>query len=186
MMDYYIDVVLKPDVEMRENVLLNRVYTKLHKVLCDLRSTDIGISFPDYKVKLGRRLRIHGSKERLASLLNMNWLHELSVYCNISDITRIPNDKVKYRTISRQQTNMTAAKLRRLIKRQGLSERQIKDYRAKMFSEGGLSLPYLELESASTGQRYRHFICFGELLDKSEQGGFNQFGLSKSATIPWF
>jgi len=43
-MNNYIDILIKPDDEMRENVLLNKVYSKLHKALFTLKSTEIGIS----------------------------------------------------------------------------------------------------------------------------------------------
>ncbi len=43
-MDYYIDIKIKPDAEMRENVLLNKVYSKLHKALFSLKSSDIGVT----------------------------------------------------------------------------------------------------------------------------------------------
>jgi len=48
-MKHYVEIVIKPDEEMRENVLLNNVYSKLHKALFELQSTDIGVSFPCYK-----------------------------------------------------------------------------------------------------------------------------------------
>jgi len=42
-MNYYTDIKINPDAEMRENVLLNKVYAKLHKALHTLKATDIGI-----------------------------------------------------------------------------------------------------------------------------------------------
>ena len=50
-MEHYIEIKIKPDAEMRENVLLNKVYTKFHKRLWDLKSSEIGISFPEYSLK---------------------------------------------------------------------------------------------------------------------------------------
>ena len=47
-MKHFIEIKIKPDAEMRENVLLNKVYTKFHKRLFDLKSSEIGISFPEY------------------------------------------------------------------------------------------------------------------------------------------
>jgi len=80
---------------------------------------------------------------------------------------------------------MTESKLRRLIKRGSISEEEVKQYRIKMF-QGGLENPYVELKSMSNGQMHRRFIEFGELQDKSVEGRFDFFGLSKEATIPWF
>jgi len=183
-MNHYIDIQIKPDAEMRENVLLNKVYTKLHKAFYDLKSTALGVSFPKYKIKLGDVLRVHGERSAIELLQKKNWLGGLSGYCETSNINPIPND-VQYRTISRIQTNMSPAKLRRLIKRGSISADETKKYKAKMFTQG-LDNPYLELESSSNGYLHRHFIVIGKLLDNSVEGEFNQFGLSKIATIPWF
>ncbi|MDQ7002765.1 MAG: type I-F CRISPR-associated endoribonuclease Cas6/Csy4 [Ghiorsea sp.] len=183
-MNYYIDIQLKPDAEMRENVLLNKVYTKLHKALCSLKSTDIGVSFPKHRVKLGDVIRIYGNRDRLMALQAMNWLGGLIGYCGVSDISQVPA-QVKFRTMSRKQSNMTESKLRRLVKRGSLAPEEAKHYKAKMFTQG-LDNPYLELESGSNGHKHRRYIQFGDILDDSVVGEFDQFGLSKVATVPWF
>lgn len=183
-MKYYIDVTLKPDAEMRENVLLNTVYTKFHKILFDQKSNDIAVSFPKYKVLLGNVIRIHGLQNSLTNLQKGEWLGGIVGYCAIGDVLPVP-DGVQYRKVSRKQSNMTEAKLRRLIKRGSISEKDIKAYKAKMFSQG-LDNPYFELQSHSTQQRHRRFIDFGPLLDNPVSGTYDYFGLSKTATVPWF
>lgn len=183
-MQHYIDVRIKPDAELRENVLLNKVYTKLHKALCDLKSTDIGVSFPEYKIRLGCVIRIHAMEMRLEALQQGDWLGGLIGYCAISAIQSIP-DQVRYRTVSRIQSTMSPAKLKRLIKRGSIQESEIKQYKAKLF-QNGLDNPFLELESTSNGHLHRRYIAFSELMDKPMQGEFDQFGLSKTATVPWF
>jgi CRISPR-associated endonuclease Csy4 len=45
---------------------------------------------------------------------------------------------------------------------------------------------HLELQSASTGGKYRLYIAFGKLQEQSVDGKFNRFGLSKIATVPIF
>ena len=45
--------------------------------------------------------------------------------------------------------------------------------------------PYLDLTS-SKGHSYQRFIIFGTLLDVAVEGEFDQFGLSKVATVPGF
>lgn len=183
-MKYYIDIKIKPDAEMRENVLMNKVYTKLHKVLFDLEVNDIGVSFPQWEVVLGQTLRLHSSETSLVDLQKNSWLGGLSGYCDVSDILNVP-DVCKHRVISRIQTTMSPAKLRRLFKRGSITEGEVKAYKAKMFSKG-LDEPYLELESSSNGNKHRRYISFGELLDMSNEGEFDSFGLSKTATVPWF
>ena len=183
-MNHYIDIAINPDAEMRENLLLNKVYSKLHKRLFELQSTDIGISFPHYKVMLGDLIRIHGLEEKLSKLHAINWLGGLASYCKVSAVQAIPTG-VSYRTVSRKQSNMTEAKLRRLIKRGSITENEIKAYKAKMFQQG-LNNPYLEIESTSNGHKHRRYLQFSELLVAPVDGEFDQFGLSKTATIPWF
>lgn len=183
-MNHFVELKIKPDDEMRENVLLNKIYTKLHKALYNLKSTDIAISFPSYKVKLGNVIRLHSSENRLSKLQGLNWLGGLNGYCDVSEIQAIP-DAVQHRNISRIQSNMTASKLCRLIKRGSINAEETKQYKAKMFTQG-LDNPYLELDSVSNGNKHRRYIQFGELLDMPIAGDFDQFGLSKTATIPWF
>ena len=183
-MTHYVDIRLMPKKEIRENFLLNQIYTAFHKRLYDLKANDIGVSFPEYYLKLGRLFRIHGTKEVLEKLNEKEWIGKYQQHCKISQIEEIPKN-VKYRTVSRIQQNMTEAKLRRLIKRGSISEDEVKRYRIKMY-QGGLDNPYVELISMSTGQLHRRFIAFGELQDKGTYGEFDIFGLSKTATIPWF
>ncbi len=183
-MNYYINVLIKPDAEMRLNVLLNAIYTKLHKALCDLSSTSIGISFPKYEITLGNLLRIHGDKLALHDLQSSDWIGGMRGYCDVSPILPVPQS-TKFRTVSRKQTTMSQAKLRRLRKRNPISGDEVRSYKAKMFSRG-LNNPYVELVSGSSGQKHRRYIEFGELRDQPVSGDFDQFGLSKSVTIPWF
>lgn len=183
-MNSYLDIRMLPDPEFKETVLMNAIYTKLHRALCDLGSTSIGVSFPKHEVTLGNVLRLHGDESPLYSLQSKNWIGGMSGYCQVSDIKPVPAD-VQYRTVSRKQTTMSNAKLRRLQKRGSITEEEAKVYKARMFSKG-LDNPYVELNSGSTGHRHRRYIEFGPLADSPVDGTFDQFGLSKTATIPWF
>jgi len=183
-MEFYLDIKIIPDEEIPIYFIRNKVYTKFHKALSTLQATDIGVSFPNYKAKLGDTIRIHGTEDSLSRLQTTNWIGGLSGYCSVSAAQNIPPD-AKHRTISRVQTNMSAAKLRRILKRGSISEDEAKQYMAKMFSQG-LDNPYLELVSNSNGQQHRRYIQFGEIVDSPVTGAFDSFGLSKTATVPWF
>lgn len=183
-MDHYIDILLKPDLEIRESHLMSLVYTKFHKILVQLKAEQIGVSFPDYKIKLGRLLRLHGSEVNLKQLESIDWLGGILGYCEVSHIKLVPAD-VKYRTVSRIRPTMSQSKLSRLKRRGSMTPDKEKAYKANMFSVL-LTNPYLDMDSGSTGQRHRRFIHFGSLIDKSITGTFDSFGLSKNATIPWF
>jgi len=193
-MDNYINIQIKPDAEKRENILLNEAFTKLHKALHELKQTSIGVSFPNYKLKLGDVIRLHGDKVSLQTLQQSNWLGGLAGYCEASNILPMPEKIVGYRTVSRKQPTMTLKKLKKRVSYQKENgtlktdedvrtyERQ---YKEKMYASS-LDNPYLELQSASNGNLYRVFIEISEAQDKSSIGDFNYFGLSKTATIPWF
>ena len=172
-MNYYVDIQVQPDAEMRVNVLLNMVYTELHKTLHSLKATDIGVSFPQYRVTLGKTLRIHGNKERLEEIQGLNWLGGMTGYCNVSEVLPVPQ-QVSYRTISRKQTNLSEAKLRRLQKRGTLSSpEEVKNYRQTML-RSGLDNPYVELASMSQRvkligatfslENYHIYRCPGSLI----------------------
>jgi CRISPR-associated endonuclease Csy4 len=183
-MDYYFDVTLKPDAEMSGSRLTNMVYTKFHKALHDLAANNIGISFPNYKILLGNIIRVHGTNDNLTTLVELDWLSGIIRYCTVSGIRNIPPE-AKHRTVSRKQTTMNPSALRRLIKRGSITDGATKNYSTKMF-ERGLNNPFVELVSGSNGHKHRRYIQFGELHLEPVSGKFDYFGLSKTATVPWF
>lgn len=183
-MNHYLDITLLPDPEFSATVLMNSLYSKLHKALCDLNAKNIGISFPACQKTLGHCLRLHGSAEALDILQLKNWIGGMSGYCQQTTILQVPAQS-KFRTVSRQQPSMSQAKLNRLIKRGSITEDEAKVYKVKMTTKG-LDNPYLVMKSGSNGHTHRRYIQFGELLDQPVSGEFDQFGLSKTATIPWF
>ena len=184
-MNHYIDIKLLPDAELSETFLMNKVYAKLHKALDDLASDSIGVSFPQYSVLLGGVIRVHGNKESLEQLTALKWLARLADYCDSSPIRHVPDDIDGYRNVSRAQTNMSPSKLRRLLDRKTISPDEVKQYEEKMFRQG-LKDPYVELDSSSNGNKYRRYFQFGKLSEEDVVGVFDNFGLSKTATVPWF
>lgn len=183
-MNYFIDITLLSNSEFKTTVLLNSVYSKFHKVLCDLHSTSVGISFPRYKVMLGNVIRIHGNEASLNSLQGLSWIGSLRDYCQVSEIACVPLG-VRFRNVSRVQSTRSQSKLKRLLKRGSITNEESKNYLTTMFTRG-LNNPYVELMSGSSGYKYRRYIKFGDLLEAPVTGSFDQFGLSKTATIPWF
>ena len=183
-MDSYFEITVLPDPEFPVTMLMNSLCSKLHRALHDMRSTAIGVSFPKYKKTLGNSLRVHGSSSSLVELQSKNWLGGINGYCQVADIDSVP-ERVQFRTLRRIQPKKSAAKLRRLEKRGSISYGEVNGYQLKMSSEN-LTTPYLELTSASNGHRHRRYIELGPLLDVPVPGKFDQFGLSKTATIPWF
>lgn len=193
-MDSYINIRFIEDDEVPIFFIRNKTVTKLHKVLHDSQQTAIGVSFPNYKLKLGDVIRLHGDKASLQGLQGLNWIGGLSGYCEVSEVLQVPEAIKGYRTVSRIQPTMTMAKLKKRVKYQEAkgdlktkqdTEAYEKQYKVKMYAES-LDNPYLELQSSSTGNLYRLYINIGKLQNNPVVGKFNHFGLSKTATIPWF
>lgn len=184
MMDAYIDIRLMPDAEIREAELSSKVFIKFHKALVKLQSNKIGISFPEANIKLGRLFRLHGEMSVLHDLQGLNWLGPLAGYCKITTVTNVP-DQVQYRIISVKRSNLSKAKLMRLIARGSIDKDGEKRYKVKMLSQG-FDNPYLDLSSSSTGQVYRKFFEFSDIQADPVDGEFDSYGLSRTATVPWF
>lgn len=183
-MNHYLTITVLPDEEMSEAFLFNTLFAKFHKALSELKASDVGVSFPKLKYTPGSMLRIHGAASRLQQLQNLNWLGGLSSYCAVSSIQEVP-DKVEYRVISRKQPTQSNAKLKRYLKHGAIAQDQVEKYTVKM-QISKLTNPFVELVSNGGGQRYRRFIEMGPLQKSSVAGEFDQFGFSKTATIPWF
>lgn len=183
-MDSYINIRLLPDAEMHEAELISKVFTKFHKALVQLNTNQIAISFPDVNMSLGKLIRIHGSINLLNDLQGLMWLGALAGYCQVSKILSVP-EQVQYRVISAKRHNLSNAKLRRLIARGSIDKDGEERYKAKMLSQT-FENPYLDLFSSSTKQQYRKFFEFSEIQPEPVFGAFDSYGLSDTATIPWF
>lgn len=187
-MDHYVEIRLLPDPELAPTVLMNALFAKLHRVLAELESNAIGISFPDVQQTqpaLGGRLRLHGTSDELHRLMALNWLTGIRDYITINELTPVPA-KVSYRKVRRVQTKSNPERLRRrLMKRKGITAeeagRAIPDSAAKK-----LKLPFVTIKSRSTGQEFRLFIDHQPLERGPTNGEFNWYGLSTTATVPWF
>lgn len=198
-MNYYIEIKLNPDDEFPAYFLRNTCFKKFHKALFTLKTNNIGVSFPNYEENkkgkfLGDTIRLHGDKPSLETLQQGNWLGGLSGYCEVSDILPVPKSIEGYRVVSRKQHTMTLKKLEKRVAYQKANgslqtdeavKNYEKQYKEKMYASG-FDNPYLELQSVSNGNHYRVFIELSELVESPQAGDFNHFGLSKTATIPWF
>lgn len=183
-MKHYIDIEVLPSVDYSNTVLMNTLFSKVHPVLYEYGNNEIGISFPNFKKNLGNILRIHGKKENLSAFINNNWLSGMRDLVNHSDILEIPND-VKYRTVTRERVNNSVDRLRRRkMKREGISEETAKKL-IPSTEQKNLSLPYINVHSKSNQQYFRIYIKH-IIQDKQVTGNFDNYGLSSSATIPWF
>ncbi len=150
-----------------------------------MSSTDIGVSFPEFDKKyLGSCIRVHGIQAVLINLMGTGWLKGLRDYTEQSEIQPTPVT-TQYCLVKRIQTKSNVERLyRRSISKGSITEELAKE---KISSNQGrtLNLPFLELQSSSTKQKFSLFIKH-EPQEKAVVGKFNTYGLSNTATIPWF
>lgn len=183
-MDHYLDIKVRPDLETSAQDLLNNLFAKLHRALGQYAAGNIGISFPGNAKTLGSVLRLHGTAQGIEQLMQHNWLQGMRDYVHCGVILPIPA-RVKYRRVRRVQAKSAHNKRRRSIAKGWLTEQQaleqIPDTQQRL-----LALPFIQLSSLSNGNMMRVYIQHGELLDKPQPGSFSAYGLSGSATVPWF
>lgn len=184
-MDHYLEIRVLPDPEFSEEMLMAALVAKLHRALGQRGQVDIGISFPAYAVKPGAILRLHGHRQALNELERLAWRKGLSDYCDCTEIKNVPEVN-HWRCVSRVQVKSSAQRLmRRSVKKGWLTEEEAQQ-RMLTMAEARTDLPWLNLRSLSTGQSFRLFIRHGDLLSAPVTGVFSTYGLSATATIPWF
>ena len=187
-MDRYVDLTILPDPEFQATVLMSALFSKLHKALVAEGSRQIGVSFPrveEEAVGMGPVLRVHGSAENLESLMSLNWLLGMRDHTRLSEIESVP-PKTMHRIVRRVQAKSNPERLRRrLAKRKNISLEQARELIPETAAQR-LKLPFVSLRSASTGRSFRLFIEHLPLESEPKTGEFSLYGLSSTATVPWF
>lgn len=186
--DYFVDLELLPDPEFAAHLLLAALYSKLHRALVACDRSDIAVSFPDHQTNppsLGARMRLLGSQQALQALTATEWLRGMHDHVKTSSLARVPTDAA-HRALRRVQAKSSPERLRRrLMKRHGLDEGQARERIPDSAAET-LHLPFVQLRSSSTGQTFRLFLSLSAEHPAPVSGEFNTYGLSQTATIPWF
>jgi CRISPR-associated endonuclease Csy4 len=188
MTSHYIDITVVPDSETSAPQLLGALHDRLHVALVLQRLDGIGISFPGYSVlprTLGSTLRLHGTEALLSRLLGTDWLKALRDHVRVTEIAAAPMG-APHRTVQRKQFKTSAERLRRRrMRRKGETMEQAATAIPSSI-ERIPDLPYLHIRSRSSGQPFCLFIALGPLCPDSVPGNFNSYGLSGTATVPWF
>ncbi|WP_397473637.1 type I-F CRISPR-associated endoribonuclease Cas6/Csy4 [Pusillimonas sp.] len=188
MTTHFIDICLLPDPEFGQPLLLGALYAKLHRALVTMNSSDIGISFPGYCLRprgLGAVFRLHSEEAALQRLMATEWMHGMRDHTNTREILPIPSI-TEHRQLLRRQFKTSAERMRRRrMRRKGETPEQaliaIPDE-----VERQPTLPFVQLRSQSTGQTFCIFLELAESLAEPRRGVFNSYGLSTTATLPWF
>ncbi|HCA24270.1 MAG TPA: type I-F CRISPR-associated endoribonuclease Cas6/Csy4 [Pseudomonas sp.] len=185
-MDHYLDIRLLPDPEFPAPILMNALFAKLHRALVAQSTTDIGISFPGATPShLGGVMRLHGSAARLDTHMAQQWLQGMRDHLDIGAISPVP-DAAGHCQVRRVQSKSSAERLRRrYLKRHPEVDEETAAQQIPNEAERRLALPYLRIKSSSSDQQFLLFIQQRPEVHQ-QTGDFNSYGLSSTATIPWF
>jgi CRISPR-associated endonuclease Csy4 len=187
-MDAYIDIVLLPDPEFPATTLMSALFGKFHRGLVRYGEGAIGVSFPDVRDEmrsLGNRLRLHGALETLRGFQQTDWLTGMRDHVSVNSACVVPAS-ARHRVVRRVQAKSNPERQRRrLIARKGISAERAMQTIPDSAAER-LNLPYLVLTSQSTGQRFRLFVEHLAVREQAVDGEFSAYGLSSTATVPWF
>lgn len=184
---HYIDIHLLPDPEFPERQLLSALYAKLHRVLAQTQLQTIAACFPGYEESartLGGRLRLIGPAEDLEQLMGQGWLKGMRDHSEVKPMQPVPLN-APHRTLRRVHVKSNPERLRRrLRRRQNLTEQQARE---RIPGDRGRrsDLPCVSVSSSSTGQQFLMFLKLGPVVEP-QAGAFNAYGLSATASIPWF
>ena len=180
--DGYLDVVVRPDEETRASELLSALFEQVHRELVARSLTSVGVSFPEAGESggLGTRLRLHGLEETLRPFGEMPWLVRASDYYRVTPVRAVP-EGYTVRVVRRLQPNLSAAKIRRLLSRRSVTAERAVELLAR---RDVLSAPYVQIRSASSGQRFKLFFEQVPVEGTVGKRHFNAYGFG--AGVPWF
>ncbi len=183
--NYYLDIQVEPDLEISAPALLNNLFAKFHRAMAQHCNGQIAVSFPKYDKTLGDVLRLFGTQEVLEQFMAQPWLKGLRDYTQVSDIQAVPEEVKGYRSVFRVQRKSPQNKRKRAVSKGWLSETEALEQMPDQAFQP-LSLPYLQLHSLSNKQVMRVYIQLGELGNQPQTGEVSSYGLSRTATVPWF
>jgi len=187
-MSHYLDIHLLPNPEIPAYQLLAALYAKLHRALVQLDTSRIAVSFPDYSqspAHLGSRLRLIGPEADLHELLTLEWRKGIRDHIKVGPVAEVPANAVQ-RALRRVQAKSSPERLRRRqMRRHALTEAQARERVPDTVGER-LKLPFVQLASSSTGQPFRIYLRLSAPAANHVIDKFNGYGLSGTATIPWF
>jgi CRISPR-associated endonuclease Csy4 len=171
---YYTDLTLIPSADFSDALLMSTLMQKLHPHFVKMRGA-IGASFPEIaKNNLGTTMRLQSrDKDALIAIPEFD-------FATRSSVKEVPADATPIR-VKRAQFKSSVARLaRRYAARHGVSiDEAMKQY--SDFEEQRTALPYITLNSASTGQQFRLFVT-AEDVDAGIAGHFTSYGLSSEGS----
>lgn len=200
-MKYYLDITLLPNTEINLPFLWQKIFQQVHIALVDNKIGDnesaIALSIVNYgnnDFPLGNKLRLLAdSKDTLIKLDIQQWLERLSDYSHIKSIKNVPNDIKQYAQFKRKAVKSIEKKAKRRAEHLNKPYSDVLDYLIKEGKSASCSLPFIKVESQNTKKRIEQnvscqFLLFikRDFFETPISGKFDCYGLSKTATVPWF
>lgn len=202
-MKYYLDITLLADAEANLGFLWQKVFQQVHIALVDNKVGDkesaIALSIPRYKLlkanektfPLGNKLRLLAETEEILRAININkWLETFMDYCHVKSITIVPKNVKSYARFTRKNAVDPIKKAEKRAKHLNKPLDEVIDFMRKEKQLEKCQLPFIHVESQGvtvSGEKNRFRIFIEQThLDAPEPGKFDCYGLSKTATIPWF
>ena len=196
-MKTYLDLTLLPNEGLGHYFLWGKLYQKMHLILIrhktETNGSQVGLAFPQYKydkgkaAHLGGKLRLITSQDGLLDHLDISKaLQNLTDYIHVASIKPVPDGIAEYVCYSRARMKSNKERLaRRMAKRQGIRYEEALDSYAS-FDEHRSDLPYIRMQSHSTGQYFTLFVKEVVVPKEQRDGEFSCYGLSRSHTVPKF
>lgn len=197
-MNYYQDITLLPDAEANLGSLWHKVYQQTHLALVENKIAEkqsaVAVSFPEYGNKqfpLGDKLRLFADNQAQLEKMNINqWLSRLTDYSHVKPIKSVPDGINQYACFCRKQFKSNL--LKEAIRRAKYKKQSVEDaFSHFSHYDKESDLPFINVVSLSMVNDAgvsRNFKLFIEqsIVDTPQQCVFNCYGLSKTATVPWF
>ncbi len=191
---YYEDLYMLANQDIAVNFLMSKVMSSLHLICVENArlsgSFNLGIGFPQYskeKKSLGAVIRLYSEDSSLlAKTASDNRLRRLEDYIKINEVKEAPESPLGYKQYRRVQFKENKERLmRRYAKRHQTDIQQAKkDYAG--FTPVKNNLPYIVLDSLSSGHRFRLYIEEVQLKEDAGDPVFNSYGLTSSGSLPAF
>jgi CRISPR-associated endonuclease Csy4 len=200
-MKYYFDITLLPDPEITLGFIWQKVFQQVHIALVDNKVGDnesaVALSVVGYRDKdfpLGNKLRLLAASEDVLQTLDMQrWLNRLSDYCHLSSIKPVPAEVKQYARFNRKNVKSIEKKAQRRAVHLAKPYDEVLAYLIEQGNSKECKLPFINVESQESKKQAGQgvscqFLLFIEqvLFDEAVNGKFDCYGLSKTATVPWF